>query len=135
MADPNGPFDYRTRDSDNDLLRKILNWFNALFAGTKSILVRVAELLGAAFIDKSGTIAVGGTSQVVSAALNTRRYLVFQNHSDTDMWINFGTAAVAGQPSVKIFANGGAYEPLVAPFGSINVICATGGKTFTCKEA
>ena len=90
---------------------------------------------GASFVDRSGTITAGGTSQQVAAANASRRYLVFQNHSDTDMWLNFGVAAVASQPSVKLSANGGAYEPLVAPLGTINVIGATTGKAFTCKEA
>lgn len=40
-ADPNAPYGYRHRDSDNDILRKILNWFNALGAQTKSIAVTV----------------------------------------------------------------------------------------------
>lgn len=87
------------------------------------------------FVDRSGTITTGGTSQVACVANNNRAYLLFQNHSDTDMWLNFGTAAVADQPSIKIFANGGVYEPLVAPTGTVNVICATTGKKFTCKEA
>ena len=87
------------------------------------------------FTDRSGTITAGGTSQQVAAANTSRRYLVFQNHSDTDMWLNFGTAAVATQPSVKIIANGGYYEPLVAPLGTVNVLCATTGKAYTCKEA
>jgi len=90
---------------------------------------------GTTFTDRSGTITTGAASQVVAAANTARRYLIFENHSDTDMWIDFGTAAVATQPSVKIYANGGSYEPLVAPTGSVNVICATTGKAYTCKEA
>ena len=50
---------------------------------------------GASFVDRSGTITAGGTSQQIAAALATRRYLVIQNHSDTDMWINVGAAASA----------------------------------------
>lgn len=87
------------------------------------------------FTDRSGTITTGATSQQVAAANTARRYLVFQNHSDTDMWVNFGVAAVATQPSIKLVANGGAYEPLVPPIGTVNVICASSGKAYTCKEA
>lgn len=43
MADPNGPFEYRVRDSDNDILRKILNWFAALGSGLKSITVNISS--------------------------------------------------------------------------------------------
>ncbi len=42
MSDPNGPFAWRPNDSDNDILRKILNWFAALGAGTKSIAVSIS---------------------------------------------------------------------------------------------
>lgn len=42
-ADPTGPFEYRVRDGDNDILRKILNWFSALGAGTKSIAVNISS--------------------------------------------------------------------------------------------
>jgi hypothetical protein len=43
MADPTGPFEWRPRDGDNDILRKILNWFAALGAGTKSIAVNISS--------------------------------------------------------------------------------------------
>lgn len=43
MADPTGPFEYRVQDGDNDILRKILNWFAALGAGTKSIAVNISS--------------------------------------------------------------------------------------------
>jgi len=35
MADPNGPYSYRNGDGDNDILRKILNWFSAISSGSK----------------------------------------------------------------------------------------------------
>jgi len=93
-----------------------------------------APAAGYTFVDRSGTITSGTVSQVVAAAATGRSYLLFTNDSDTDMWLNFGVAAVALQPSIKIAANGGFYEPLSAPAQSINVICATTGKTFVCKE-
>jgi hypothetical protein len=46
MADPTGPFEWRPRDGDNDILRKILNWFAALGAGTKSIAVNISSAVG-----------------------------------------------------------------------------------------
>lgn len=90
-------------------------------------------LKGGAFTDRSGTITLGGTSQQAAAANTSRRYLIFQNISDTTMWLNFGTAAVATQPSIQIVA-GGNYEPLVAPTQAVNVLCATTGKAYACKE-
>jgi hypothetical protein len=89
---------------------------------------------GVTFTDRSGTITLGATAQDVAVANTNRQYLMFQNHSDTDMWINEVITAVAAQPSIKIAA-GTTYEPRVAPKGKISVLCATTGKAFTCKEA
>lgn len=85
--------------------------------------------------DGSATITAGGTSQVVFAANSGRRYFEFQNISDTDMYINFGAAAVADSNSFKlvpgaVYVNASNY----CPKGSINVICATTGKKFVTKQ-
>lgn len=89
-----------------------------------------------ALTDRSSTIASGGAAQSVAAAFPGRLYLLFQNHSDTDMWINFGVVAVASQPSFKIIAGGSyASSARFCPTGSISVFCATTGKGFSCKEA
>lgn len=87
-------------------------------------------------VDGSGTITTGGTSQTVFAANSGRRYFEFQNISDTDMYINFGAAAVADSNSFKlvpgaVYVNASNY----CPKGSINVICATTGKKFVTKQA
>ena len=87
------------------------------------------------YTDGSGAFTAGGTSQVVFAANATRAYLFICNTSDTVMYVNFGTAAVAGQPSITLIANGGFYEPLVPPNQSVNLLCATTGKTFVAKQA
>ena len=89
----------------------------------------------ATFSDLSGTVTSGGTAQTIAAANTDRRYLLIQNHSDTDCWINIGVTAVAGQPSIKLFANGGVYEPLVVPQALISLFGAVTGKAFTAKEA
>lgn len=86
--------------------------------------------------DHSGSITAGGTQQTLMNSNTARKYLFIQNVSDIDMWINFGTNAVADQPSVKIeagssFAMEGSY---VSP-QSISIIGATTGKKFVAKEA
>ena len=104
-----------------------------LGAGTAAI---GSTTTSGAVTDRSGTITSGGTAQTLAAALATRRYFLFQNNSDIDMWINFGATAVASQPSIKILA-GGSYENPAhfCPNALISVIGATTGKTFTAKEA
>lgn len=84
--------------------------------------------------DRSGTITLGGTSQQAAAANASRRYLLIQNVSTGDLWVNFGTAAVVGQPSILIKANG-AYEPVFIPTGTVNIIGATTAQAFAMKEA
>lgn len=84
--------------------------------------------------DLSGTIATGGTSQVAGTADVNRMSLHGQNISDTDMWLAFGTAAVADSPSFFIeaganFMYGREWRELITK--SINVIGATTGKKYT----
>lgn len=87
--------------------------------------------------NKSGTIAAGGTKQTLAAVKLNRKYLFIQNLDPAeDLWFNFSTDAVVGQPSV-----------LVPPLGSfvmegsyvsselISVIAATTGHAFAAKEA
>lgn len=90
-----------------------------------------------ALTDRSGTLAAGATSQAVAAANAARKYFFFENVSDTDMWINFGVAAVANQPSILVLANGGSFtmEGAFVSNQAVNVICATIGKAYTAKEA
>lgn len=92
-----------------------------------------------ALTDGSGTITTGGTSQVVFTANKGRQYLLIQNVSDADQWVNFGIAAVVSQPSIKLAA-GAALEFSAAgtgviPTDTINIIGATTGKGFTAKQA
>lgn len=90
---------------------------------------------GVAYVDGSGTTAEGNVSQEIFAANAERSYLFLVNNSDTDMWIDFAVAAVTSQPSIKLFANGGFYEPLVPPNTTVNIISASAGKAFTAKQA
>lgn len=79
------------------------------------------------------TITAGGTSQQVFASIVERRYLFVVNTSDTIMYLAFGAAATSA--SIPLPANGGYYEPLVAPGQSVNLLCATTGKTYIAIQA
>jgi hypothetical protein len=101
--------------------------------------LELREVLGRkSLTDRSGTIATGGTSQLVApdnSSVGERTYLLFQNVSDTDMWINSGGVATAGAGSIKIVAGSGfTWDAGFVPTGILHVLCATGGKAFTCKE-
>lgn len=89
-----------------------------------------------ALTDRSGSITTGATSQQLAAALATRKYFIFQNLSTETMWINFGVAAVADQPSISILPQASfVMETFFVSTQTINVISATTGSKFTAKEA
>lgn len=86
-------------------------------------------------LDSSGTIAAASVSQTVLAANATRKYLLFQNMSDTDMFISLtGTAVVNGAGSLWIQGGGGSmvFEDNVIAGNALSVICRTSGKSYTC---
>lgn len=95
-------------------------------------------IVGGAPVDGSGSIAVLNVSQQVFAANPGRRYLLIQNQSDTAMFVNFGTAAVTTQPSIRIDAGAalefGAHTGFV-PTGTVNIICSAATKVFVAKQA
>lgn len=100
-------------------------------------LVQVIAPEAGALTDGSGDIVAADTSEQVFAANTSRVYLLVQNVSDTDMWVDFGTAAVKDQPSVLLKANGGSivFEGAFVPTSAVNIICGTIGKPYTAKEA
>lgn len=84
-------------------------------------------------IDHSGTTSVSGLSRRILDVNLERNYLFFQNVSDTDMWLDFSSSAVSGQPSIKV-GSGLAYEPTFVDKRALNLICPATGKGYTCKE-
>ena len=87
--------------------------------------------------DRSGTTSgSANTSTTVMSANTSRNYLLFQNVSDTDMWVNFGTAATTNQPSFKIVPNGSiVMEAGFVTTQSMTVICSATSKAYTAKES
>jgi P pilus assembly chaperone PapD len=91
--------------------------------------------MSASLTDASGTIAAANASQHVLVSNPSRKYLLFQNLSANDMYINFASAATTGAGSIWVQANGGAliFESKICPVDALNVICNTSGAGFTCK--
>lgn len=86
-------------------------------------------------INKSGTIASAGVSQTVSNANVERRYFIFQNVSDTDMYVSVGSSAAVGS-GFLISKNGGSLTcDSFVPIEQINVACSSSAKAFTAFEA
>jgi hypothetical protein len=87
--------------------------------------------------DLSGTITSGGNAQTIAGFNPARKALIIQNTSDTDMWVAFGTTAVAASPSFLIEAGnqenwGDEHRTLICR--AISVIGATTGKAFTAFD-
>lgn len=88
-------------------------------------------------LDWSGTIAAGGTAQNLFEANDSPRfYFLFQNTSDTEMRLDWGSKLATADKSILIAA-GAAWEPPAGVMfhGPASVFCATTGKTFVCKTA
>jgi hypothetical protein len=90
------------------------------------------------FTDRSNTIQAGGAAQQVMAANAQRKYLLFENVSDTDLWVRFGNLdANADQPSILVppravcEMDGSGFVNT----DKMTVIGATTGKSYTAKEA
>jgi hypothetical protein len=84
--------------------------------------------------DRSGNITAGATSQVVAVQNLSREFLLFQNTSDTAMYVNFGAAATTTNGVLVAAGTSLSLNGPFVPSDSVNVLCATTGKTFVCKE-
>lgn len=84
--------------------------------------------------DRSGSITLGGTAQVLAAANTARRGLTGQNISTGDLWINElgGTAAADTVGSYKVAA-GATFT--VQTNRAISIVGATTGQKFTATES
>lgn len=102
----------------------------ALPAGTNTI--GGVTLPNGSLTDRSGS-ATGASAQI-AAANSSRRYFFIQCHAGT-IWLNFGVAAVASQPSIRL-NNGDTFlmEGSFVSTQTINVISGGGTRDFTAKE-
>lgn len=87
-------------------------------------------------VDRSGAIAVGGTSQLASPVTQDRCYMFFQNLSTGDLWLNYGGPATAGAGSIRIPPGAVATEEgNFVTTEEVWILGATAGQAFTFKEA
>ena len=90
-------------------------------------------------VDGSGTIAVGGTAQLLfGGTVPDAGYAIYNADPDNDLWINDGggNAAIAGAGSIRIPANGGGYETPadMVPWASVSIVGAVTGQKFTARR-
>ena len=87
------------------------------------------------FTDGSSTIATGGTAQTVFASNASRRYLLIQNTSSSNLWLNFTTTAVQAGPSILLLPYAiMTFEGNFVSTELVSIIGASTGQTFTAKQ-
>lgn len=93
---------------------------------------------GTPYVDRSGTITLGGTAQVFVAANTARKYLRLQNPKSAteSLWVNDvgGTAAVSDGICYEL--EPGASMPWgdAPPIGAVSIISATTAHAFSGAE-
>lgn len=130
--------DFRQGDQAYDLLRKILTRLGNIQTnmGLDNPSASVTSVSQVTLTDRSGTITTANVSQQVAAANPARTYFFFDNVSDKPMWINFGSAATATQPSIQVSVGGSfVFEGPTVSSESVFVLCAAATRAFTAKEA
>lgn len=109
--------------------------WNLLETGSSGPGVNIEPSRGA-LTNGSGLITSGGASQQIFGANANRKYLLFQNISSIDLFINWGVDAVTGQPSARIGPGlGFVMEASFVSNQNFNVIGVQTGAPFVAKEA
>ena len=88
-----------------------------------------------AITDRSGSVTLGGTAQVLMPANSQRRGYWVQNVSAGDLWITAIGTAAASQPGIKISPNS-LYEVNAGttPTTAVSIFGATTGLQFSARE-
>ena len=89
---------------------------------------------GLTYEDRSGTIAAGGTAQVVLPLWMGRHGCMIQNQSAGSLWVSETATAVAGPPSILIPA-GQQFLCMVPASGqAYSIIGATTAQAFAARQ-
>lgn len=88
-----------------------------------------------AITDRSGSITTAATSQLLAPANGSRQYIIIQNISVENLWIDFGVDAVQDKPSIRLEPGDSfVMEDEFISTDSIHIIGATAGSKFVAKE-
>lgn len=83
------------------------------------------------------SITTGGTHQQVFASNASRKFLLIQNISDTDMYVGLGFNPSNTTPAGLLLAKSGGgvvFESNYIPTSEVRIVCATSGKRFVALE-
>jgi hypothetical protein len=82
----------------------------------------------------SSTITTGNTAQLITAASTKRKWLFFQNLSDTDMYLGIGYIPTTSNGMFIAKSGGNIRFEVYVPTDAIRVLCASSSKAFVCLE-
>jgi hypothetical protein len=85
-------------------------------------------------VNQSGAITTGNTAQLVMPANTDRRWLFFQNLSDTAMYLGIGYAPTTTNGMLIAASGGNIRFEVFVPTDAIYVLCASSTKAFSCLE-
>ena len=102
---------------------------------SNSTAVNIAPRNGAVTVTAGTTSGTANTSAQALASSSTRRYLLIQNISDTDMYFNFGAAATTSHLLLKSGGAGITFETGFVPTDAVNVICSAASKSYYILSA
>lgn len=86
------------------------------------------------YADRSGTIAAGGTAQVLMPVSPQRRGCIVQNQSATDLWVSSAGTAAAAPPSFRLPAGAQYVCMAPAPSNVLSIFGATSAAAFAASE-
>jgi hypothetical protein len=96
----------------------------------------VINAAAAAAIDGSGTVATGGSAQLLFGGIVPTNGFMVQNNSSQALWISDVGVASAGGASVQIASNGGIFwtPSGYKPGGAVSLFGATTGQAFSARR-
>jgi len=90
---------------------------------------------GISSVNQEGKISVGNTKTGVIAANSSRRFAIFVNDSDEDIYLSLGNNAAMNE-GIRLNSSGGYFEINGTNLytGSVTAICSSGTKNLTYTE-
>lgn len=128
-----------TQQADIALIKSDVDDIRADMANGVSVSGSVTGLSDKGSVSEASTqsITTGGTHQQVFASNASRKFLLIQNISDTDMYLGIGFNPSNTTPAGILLAKGGSgvvFESNYIPTSEIRIVCATTGKRFVALE-
>lgn len=96
----------------------------------------VINTAGAVASDGSGTLATGGSAQMLFGGIVPENGFLVQNNSSAALWLSDVGTASAGGASIQITANGGTFATPCGykPAGAVSIFGATTGQAFAGRR-